>query len=62
MNSIEKSEDGWLIPKSPITFDYLKRFNRNMGILHLVQGLLMVLFGLIVANNYIIFPYGTFCL
>ena len=45
MNSIEKSEDGWLIPKSPITFDYLKRFNRNMGILHLVQGLLMVLFG-----------------
>ena len=44
MNSIEKSEEGWLIPKSPITFDYLKKFNRNMGILHLAQGLLMVLF------------------
>lgn len=45
MNSIEKSEEGWLIPKSPISFDYLKKFNRNMGILHLIQGLLMVFFG-----------------
>ena len=45
MNSIEKKEEGWLIPESPISFEYLKRFNRNMGILHLIQGLLMIFLG-----------------
>lgn len=45
MNSAEKSREEWLIPESPITFDYLKKFNRNMGILHLIQGLLMVFLG-----------------
>lgn len=45
MNSIKNEEEEWLIPKSDITFEYLKKFNRNAMILHLVQGLLMVLFG-----------------
>ena len=45
MNSTESSRDEWLIPESPISFEYLTKFNKKMGILHLVQGLLMVLFG-----------------
>jgi hypothetical protein len=46
MNSTEKElNDEWLIPKSDISFDYLKKFNRNMFFLHLIQGLLMVFFG-----------------
>ena len=45
MNSIKNEEEEWLIPKSDITFEYLKKFNRNAMILHLVQGILMVLFG-----------------
>lgn len=35
----------WLIPKSEISFEYLTRFNRNMMFLHLIQGILMVIFG-----------------
>jgi len=38
--AIEKSNE-------PITYDYLKHFNRNAGILHLIQGLLMVFLGTI---------------
>jgi hypothetical protein len=45
MNSTDSSRDEWLIPESPISFEYLTKFNKKMGILHLVQGLLMVLFG-----------------
>lgn len=31
---IKKNKDSnWLIPKSDITFEYLTKFNRNMGIL-----------------------------
>ncbi|MHA2008760.1 MAG: heliorhodopsin HeR [Promethearchaeota archaeon] len=44
MNYKERTE---LIANSPITFDYLKRFNRNMGILHLIQGILMLSIGAI---------------
>ena len=42
---IDDSE--WLIPKSEISFEYLTKFNKNMSILHLVQGLFMVIFGLL---------------
>ncbi|MGV9203543.1 MAG: heliorhodopsin HeR [Promethearchaeia archaeon] len=33
--------------KEPITYEYLKHFNRNAGILHLIQGILMVFLGTI---------------
>ena len=36
-----------IIANSDISFDYLKKFNRNMGILHLIQGILMLTVGLI---------------
>ncbi len=46
MNSTDNDlKDEWLIPKSDISFDYLRKFNRNMFFLHLIQGLLMVIFG-----------------
>lgn len=45
MTSNNNSRDDWLIPESPITFEYLTKFNRNMGILHLIQGLLMIFLG-----------------
>ncbi|MFW9874340.1 MAG: heliorhodopsin HeR, partial [Candidatus Thorarchaeota archaeon] len=35
------------IVNSEISFDYLQKFNRNMGILHLIQGILMLTVGLI---------------
>ncbi|TFF87622.1 MAG: hypothetical protein EU548_10040 [Promethearchaeota archaeon] len=44
MNSTTNEEE-WLIPRSEITFEYLKKFNRNAMILHLVQGLFMIFFG-----------------
>ena len=43
MNYKERQE---IISKSTISFDYLKKFNRNMGILHLIQGILMLTVGL----------------
>jgi hypothetical protein len=43
MNYKERQE---IISKSTISFDYLKKFNRNMGILHLIQGILMLSVGL----------------
>lgn len=45
MTSNNNSHDDWLIPESPITFEYLTKFNRNMGILHLIQGVLMIFLG-----------------
>jgi hypothetical protein len=42
MNSKERQE---IIAKSPISFNYLKRFNMGAGILHLVQGILMLSLG-----------------
>ncbi len=44
MNYRERQE---IISKSEISFDYLQKFNRNMGILHLIQGILMLTIGLI---------------
>jgi hypothetical protein len=43
MNSRERQE---IISTSPISFSYLKRFNTAAGILHLVQGLIMLVLGL----------------
>jgi hypothetical protein len=42
MNTKERQEN---IAKSPISFDYLKRFNTGAGILHLIQGILMLSLG-----------------
>ena len=42
MNSKERQE---IIARSPISFPYLKRFNTAAGILHLVQGILMLALG-----------------
>jgi len=43
MNYKERQE---IIANSKISFDYLKRFNRNIGILHLIQGILMLTVGI----------------
>jgi hypothetical protein len=43
MNSEERKR---IIAKSPISFKYLKRFNTAAGILHLVQGIIMLVLGL----------------
>ncbi len=56
--NIEKDE--WLIPKSDISFEYLTKFNRNMGILHLIQGLLMVILGFLPALAFNIDIYTTY--
>ncbi|MEJ2250190.1 MAG: heliorhodopsin HeR [Candidatus Lokiarchaeota archaeon] len=45
MESNEYENSEWLIPKSSISFEALKKFNRNMMILHLIQGTFMVIFG-----------------
>ena len=42
MNYKERQE---IIAKSPISFNYLKRFNLGAGILHLIQGILMLSLG-----------------
>jgi len=44
MNFKERQE---IIANSKISFDYLTHFNRNMGILHIIQGTLMLLLGLV---------------
>ena len=43
MNSKERRE---IISESKISFGYLKRLNTGAGILHLIQGLIMLYFGL----------------
>jgi hypothetical protein len=43
MNSEERKR---IIAKSPISFGYLKRFNIAAGILHLIQGIIMLVLGL----------------
>jgi hypothetical protein len=43
MNSEERKK---IIAKSPISFKYLKRFNTAAGILHLIQGIIMLAVGL----------------
>jgi uncharacterized membrane protein len=42
MNFRERQE---IIANSPISFSYLKRFNTAAGVLHLIQGLLMLVLG-----------------
>ena len=42
MNSEERQK---IIAKSPISFGYLKRFNTVAGLLHLIQGILMLTLG-----------------
>lgn len=44
MNYKERQE---IIANSPISFGYLKRFNAAAGVLHLVQGILMLTLGLL---------------
>ncbi len=44
MNSKERQE---IIAKSPISFEHLKRFNIAAGILHLIQGIIMLTLGLL---------------
>jgi len=58
MASTKNSE--WLVPKSEISFEYLTRFNRNMMILHLVQGLFMVILGLFPALQYSVDIYTIY--
>jgi hypothetical protein len=48
MNYKERQE---IIAKSPISFAYLRRFNIGAGILHFVQGIVMVALGLSKAYN-----------
>jgi len=43
MNYKERQE---IIASSPISFKYLKRFNAAAGVLHLIQGMIMLLLGL----------------
>lgn len=45
MNYKERQE---IIAKSPISFGYLKKFNLGAGILHLIQGLLMLSLGTLI--------------
>jgi hypothetical protein len=54
MNRTERLEN---IAKSPISFGYLRRFNIGAGILHFVQGLVMVALGLSKAYNRDIFTF-----
>ena len=42
MNFKERQD---IIAKSPISFSYLKRFNLAAGVLHLIQGILMLTLG-----------------
>jgi uncharacterized membrane protein len=46
MSNIE-FEDG---TTSPITFSYLRNFNLAMGLLHLIQGLMMLILGIILED------------
>ncbi|MFO7795530.1 MAG: heliorhodopsin HeR [Promethearchaeati archaeon] len=59
MESTKKDEE-WLIPKSEISFEYLTHFNRNMMILHLIQGIIMVIFGLLPFLQYPANIYTTY--
>lgn len=46
MNYKERQE---IIAKSPISFGYLKRFNLGAGVLHLIQGILMLSLGTLIS-------------
>jgi len=46
LNYKERQE---IIAKSPISFGYLKRFNLGAGVLHLIQGILMLSLGTLIS-------------
>ena len=46
-----------IIASSPISFSYLKRFNIGAGILHLIQGILMLSLGLLLKWNQPIYTF-----
>ena len=54
MNYKERQE---IIAKSPISFDYLRRFNIGAGTLHFVQGIVMVALGLYKAYTLNIYTF-----
>jgi hypothetical protein len=54
MNYKERQE---IIAKSPISFGYLKRFNLAAGILHLMQGILMLSLGVLLEWNQPIYTF-----
>ena len=54
MNYKERQE---IIAKSPISFAYLKRFNIGAGILHFVQGIIMVALGFYKAYNLDVYTF-----
>ncbi len=54
MNFKERQE---IIAKSPISFSYLKRFNLGAGVLHLVQGILMLSLGTLLKWNRDIYTF-----
>jgi hypothetical protein len=54
MNYKERQE---IIAKSPISFAYLKRFNTGAGILHFIQGIVMVALGLYKAYTLDIYTF-----
>ncbi|MCW4044919.1 MAG: heliorhodopsin HeR [Candidatus Bathyarchaeota archaeon] len=54
MDSKERQE---IIARSPISFSYLRRFNIGAGILHLIQGLLMLSLGLLLEWNQPIYTF-----
>ncbi len=54
MNYKERRE---IIANSPISFTYLKRFNAAAGLLHLVQGIVMLALGLVLEWNREIYTF-----
>jgi uncharacterized membrane protein len=46
-----------IIANSPISFAYLKRFNLGAGILHLIQGIIMLSLGLLLSWNRDIYTF-----
>lgn len=54
MNYKERQE---IIANSPISFSYLKRFNLGAGVLHLVQGILMVSLGTLLKWDQAIYTF-----
>jgi Heliorhodopsin len=54
MNYKERQE---MIAKSPISFAYLRRFNVGAGILHFVQGIVMVALGFYKAYNLDVYTF-----
>ena len=54
MNFEERRE---IIAKSPISYGYLKRFNLGAGVLHLLQGILMIALGTLISWERTIYTF-----